>query len=103
MEKARSEEAAGQNSDALRDFQAAVKLDPTSEQAKAGYGEVSDKLGLVPTQTSGNSEVNEIKIKVDAINSHFDSAIQSANQNIAAGKYKEASGRHRKSPALGSG
>jgi general secretion pathway protein D len=90
VEKARGEEAAGQNTDALRDFGAAVKLDSTNEQAKAGYGEMADKLGLVSQKTEGDQQYNEIAIKVKAINSHFDSAIQTANEHIAAGKFNDA-------------
>jgi general secretion pathway protein D len=90
VEKARAEQAAGQSTDALRDFGSAVKLDPASDQAKAGYDEVSGRLNLVQQTPVSERQDRAIAEKIQAITYHFNSALDSAEQDIAAGKFTDA-------------
>ncbi len=91
VEKARGEEAAGQFHEALKDYQAAATLDPSNDQANAGRSEMESKLGLGSIQRTGSeAQVREIQIEIQQIQYKFDSAIQEANTDIDASKFKEA-------------
>jgi len=90
VEKARSEQTSGQYNDALKDFDEARKLDPNNIQANSGYNEVADILNVGSTVSRPTKQADAIQVAKQAIQYHFDNAIERANTDIADKKFIDA-------------
>jgi type II secretory pathway component GspD/PulD (secretin)/tetratricopeptide (TPR) repeat protein len=89
VDKARGEYAANQKHDALADYSEAARLDPDNQQAASGRDETAAELGLGQTATIVKSQ-DEVTVRIENIRYQFNSDIQRADENIAAGKFADA-------------
>jgi type II secretory pathway component GspD/PulD (secretin) len=87
--KARNEQASNQMTDAQRDYQQAVKLDPNNEQARAGNDEITAILGGQRAPSAPRQD-EAIRIARQAIEYRFNSAIARSGEDINAQKWVDA-------------
>jgi hypothetical protein len=79
-------EAAGTDTEALKDYQQAHDLDPTNTKATEGVNRLSAKLGLTPTNNPTNSltdRADQIKLEIHAINLKFNQALADTRSDIS--------------------
>ena len=89
VDKARGEYAANQKHDALTDYTEAARLDPENQQAASGRDETAAELGLGQTAPLKGTQ-NEVELRIQHIRYEFNSDLQRADENVAAGKFGDA-------------
>jgi general secretion pathway protein D len=90
VEKARGEQNSGQYHEALNDYDAARRLDPTNQQAIAGYSEISTRLNIEPPTGRAARQENDIVIHRQEILYHFNDSLARADQDVADKKFNDA-------------